>query len=71
MSERAFPFPVVHPVYEHDWSEYPEKIRVPMDDGKVVDYRMVIQQPAPLFKDALDKFTETCVGYKRRRRNRS
>lgn len=70
MSERAKPLPQGVPVYEHGWSVYPDRIRQPMDDGQVIDYVRMIQQPAPVFRDALDKFTLICFGYKYRRRKR-
>ena len=70
MSERVEPFAIVHPVFEHDWSKYPDKVRVAMPDGKVVDYRIDVPMPAPVFKEKLDRFTEMCVGYKYKRRKR-
>lgn len=62
MSERTETLPIACAVYEHDWSDYPDKVRVSMKDGQVIDYRREITQPAPIFKAMLDKFTETCVG---------
>lgn len=62
MTERHKPLPEAVPVYEHGWSDYPDRMRQPMDDGKVIDYRIDIPQPAPVFKEALDRFTAICVG---------
>ena len=67
MARRVHPFPVAHPVYEHSFSVYPDKLRVSMDDGKVVDYRIDIQQPRPVLTDALKRFDKAC-GVRRRRR---
>ena len=36
-----------------------------MSDGKVIRYHIDIKQPAPVFKDKLDKFTKTCGAYPR------
>lgn len=40
-------------------------LMVPMSDGNTVRYNPEIKQPAPVLKDGLDKFTETCVGYEK------
>lgn len=56
------PLPMVCPMFEHPWSDYPDKIRVSMENGKVIDYRREIQQPAPVFRDQLDRFSEMCRG---------
>lgn len=71
MSDRSYPFPVVHPVYLSGFSRYPDRVKVSMEDGKVIDYVREVKQPAPVFKDALDKFTELCIGYKYKRRKRN
>lgn len=34
-------------IWEHDWSDYADLIKVPMEDGKVVSYRREIEQPHP------------------------
>lgn len=70
MNNKANPMPIVRAIYEHSWSQYPEKVRISMDNGKVVDYRIEMKQPVPVFKDMLDVFNETCFGgykYKGRR----
>lgn len=66
MNERiqVLPFPKVHPIWEHDWSVYPDIIRVPMSDGRVLNYYRVIEQPAPILGKLLDHFEKTyLVGY--------
>ena len=40
-------------------------LMVPMSNGDTVRYNPEIKQPAPVLKDGLDKFTETCVGYEK------
>lgn len=34
-------------IWEHDWSDYPDLIKVPMEGGQVITYRRVIEQPHP------------------------
>ena len=54
MSEiRVLPLPKVHGEWEHDWSTYPETIRVPFSDGKVVRYKIDIELPHPSFTAAM------------------
>ena len=50
---RVMPMPHVHPVWEHDDSKYPETIKVSMSNGKVIRYRIDIEQPHPCFLDAM------------------
>lgn len=35
-------------------SKYPETIRVPMEDGHVISYRIDVEQPHPCFLEAMD-----------------
>ena len=66
MSEetKVKPLPGVHPIYEHEWSVYPEIVRVLMRDGKVVNYYLPAEQPKPILGKWLDHFNKTCqVGY--------
>ena len=51
---RVMPLPKVHPVWEHEDSKYPETIQVSMSNGKVVKYRIDIEQPHPCFLDAME-----------------
>ena len=63
MSEiRVLPLPKVTGVWQHDESRYPEIIRVPMSDGRVISYRMEVEQPAPVLREQLDRFEKTCFG---------
>ena len=68
MSEtRVMPLPKVTGIWEHDFSTYPDIVRVPMSDGKVVNYYRDIDQPAPVLGKLLDHYNLTCqVGYKSR-----
>ena len=63
MSEiRVMPLPKVTGVGRHDVSRYPDEIRVPMSDGRVVRYVMDVQQPHPCFEAAmknLERMAET------------
>ena len=72
MSEiRVLPLPKVTGVWEHDTSQYPDKVRIPMSDRKVVTYRIDVDLPHPSFlKDGLDKFTDLCVGYPTERKRK-
>lgn len=45
---RIMPMPVVHPRWEHDYSQYPETVKISMSDGKIKTYRLVIEQPKPI-----------------------
>lgn len=64
MSNRVNPLPIVLPKHEHSWSKYPDIVRVSMEDGKVINYRIEVQQPAPVFREQLDRFSEM-IGYRR------
>lgn len=44
----------VAPVWEREASDYPDLIKVPMEDGKVISYRREIQQPHPQCMAAVD-----------------
>lgn len=54
MSEiRVLPLPKVTGVWDHDVSRYPDRIRVPMSDGKIVTYHIDIEMPHPCFEAAM------------------
>ena len=54
MSEiRVMPLPKVTGIWDHDASRYPDRIRVPMSDGKVVTYVMDVEMPHPCFEAAI------------------
>jgi len=75
--KRVEPIATVTPVWEANYYNYPPLIRVAMKDGTVQDYQLVIRQPEPNFREAMDALDRmvSCitVGYrapetKRRRR---
>lgn len=54
MSEiRVRPLPKVTGVWDHDVSRYPDRIRIPMSDGKVVTYHIDVAMPHPCFEAAM------------------
>lgn len=70
MSEvRVLPLPKVKGVWNHDFSKYPDLIKVAMSDGKVVNYRLDVEQPAPVLRENLHRFRNICVGYERSNEN--
>ena len=44
-------------------------LMVPMSDGSTVRYNPEIEQPAPVLREQLDKFTKMCIGYERKENN--
>jgi hypothetical protein len=50
---RVMPLPKVTGVWEHEVSRYPDRIRVPMSDGKVVTYHIDVEMPHPCFEAAI------------------
>ncbi len=46
-------------------SEIPENIKIVMANKQKAQYRLVIEQPRPQLREALDKFTDLCIGYER------
>ena len=54
MSEiRVMPLPKVTGVWRHDCSRYPDEIRIPMSDGKIVRYHIDTEMPHPCFEAAM------------------
>lgn len=51
---RVLPLPKVAGGWEHDWSKYPDFIRVPMSDGSVRTYRREIEQPHPQCMESIE-----------------
>ena len=47
------PLADVTPIWDHDYSDYPDLIRVAMEDGKVVNYRIDVQMPHPAFRKVM------------------
>ena len=63
----------VAPYWERETSVYPDTVRITMADGKVVTYRLDVEQPHPAFSavmEALEKLPvyggEEVPGYKAR-----
>ena len=63
---RAEPLVRIRPIYDHAWSIYPDRVKVPMDDGKVIEYQVVIKFPEPVMRSWLDRFNQVCFGYRRK-----
>ena len=62
--KRAKPLIRVHAIYDHQWSKYPDRIKVPMDDSHVIEYQIVVKLPKPVMRSWLDKFNHICLqGY--------
>ena len=58
MSEiRVMPLPKVTGVWKHDCSRYPDMIKVPMSDGKVITYYIDVKLPHPC-REAMNKGME-------------
>jgi len=51
---RVLPLPKVTGLWQYENSKYPDVIKVPMSDGKVITYRMDVQQPHPCFEAAMN-----------------
>ena len=46
--------PSVAAIWEHEGSDYPDLIKLPMEDGRVISYRREITQPHPQCMTAVD-----------------
>ena len=63
MSEiRVLPLPKVTGIWEHDCSRYPDLIRIPMSDGKVITYHIDVDLPHPCCI-AINEGLERMEGY--------
>ena len=52
---RSRPLVPIRAIWDKDSiSKYPDMLRIPMDDGKVINYVIDIKQPHPCFQQALD-----------------
>jgi len=69
--KRSMPLVPVRAIWEKESiSKYPETIRIPMDDGHVISYRLDVEQPHPSFLEALKlirKQPEGSYQYKEKR----
>lgn len=63
------------PKYEHEYSKYPEQIRVSFADGHTAVYDMRVDQPHPVIVENIKIIRKWKQGYvnqpQRRRRNRT
>ena len=65
MSEvRVLPLPKVTGIWRHDSSKYPEIIKVPMSDGRIITYHIDVEMPHPGFVKAMEGIRKMEVGYK-------
>lgn len=65
MSEvRVLPLPKVTGIWRHDSSKYPEIIRVPMSDGRIISYHIDVEMPHPQLMAALENI-KRMEGYSR------
>lgn len=55
----------VAPVWEREASDYPDLIKVPMEDGKVISYRREIEFPHPSFVKAIGNVMNMVTGYEK------
>lgn len=61
------------PIYEHDYSEIPERIRVSFNDGRTAVYVLQVDQPAPVIIEnvrIIRKWKQGYVNQPERRRRR-
>ena len=61
------------PMYEHDFSEIPERIRVSFSDGSTAVYELRVEQPAPVIIENIKiirKWKQGYVNQPERRRRR-
>lgn len=68
---RSRPLVRVSTIFDHQWSHYPDRIKVPMDDGRVIEYQITINLPEPVIGNWLKRFEEKYLfgGYKYKRKN--
>ena len=59
MSEiRVLPLPRVTGIWEHDYSKYPDRIRVPMSDSSVQTYLLSVEMPHPALAAAIENINK-------------
>lgn len=63
---RVLPLPKVTGLWDHDLSRYPDRVRIPMADGKVVTYHIDLDLPHPCFQAAMDNIKNMKIGYERK-----
>ncbi len=61
--ERPAPLPEVVPIYEHDFEEIPESIRVSFENGSTAVYDLRREQPHPLTVKCVETIRKWNNGY--------
>ena len=62
-SERSRPLVPLRSIWDKDsLSKYPDVLKIPMDDGKVISYRIDVEQPHPAFLFVMDKLSQLPEG---------
>ena len=61
-SGRVKPLGSVTPIWLKNGSKYPMTVRVPMDNGHVIDYSAENLEHGSMLKAALDSFDRACFG---------
>ena len=73
-TKRPFVLPMPLPIYEHTFSEIPEKVRVSFTDGTSAVYELRTEQPAPVIIENIKIIRKWKQGYvnrpERRRRHK-
>ena len=59
---RSRPLVRVNSIYDTQWSHYPDRVKVPMDDGKIIEYHIDLKMPEPVLKGLLDRFDRFVLG---------
>jgi hypothetical protein len=54
------------PIWDYMSSDYPDRIKMPMEDGRVITYRREIEQPHPQCQQAIHIIRNMEVGYERK-----
>ena len=62
-ADRPTILPKPLPVYEHNFSEYPEMIRVSFSDGSTAVYELRVEQPAPVIIENIKIIRKWKTGY--------
>ena len=64
MAEQIKPLnPMIACIWDHDSSDYPDRIKVPMSNGRIVTYTRDPELPHPCFEAAM-KNIRNLEGYK-------
>ena len=66
-SGRVKPLGSVTPIWLKNGSEYPITVRVPMDNGHVIDYKAENLEHGSVLKASLDAFDRVCFGRRTRK----